>query len=101
MQKSFVLAIALLSGCARTSTPPAAPAPSGTQRPARTAGAPQSTESAGDSAGGTRGGGGGATASPRPYNRVITSDAITRRGLFAVHKIGDKLYFEIPRKELR
>jgi len=98
MNKNVVLTIVLLSGCARASNPPAAPTPS-TQRPARTAGASGPGESGGDSAGGARGG--AATPSPRPYNRVITSEAITRRGLFAVHKIGDKLYFEIPRKELR
>jgi hypothetical protein len=37
---------------------------------------------------------------PRPYNRVITAEAKTRRGLFAVHRVGDRLYFEIPAKEL-
>jgi hypothetical protein len=36
----------------------------------------------------------------RPYNRVITSEAKTRRGLFSVHRVGDRLYFEIPSKEL-
>ena len=45
-------------------------------------------------AGAGRGGG------PRPYDRVITPDAKTRRGLFAVHRIGDRLFFEIPRREL-
>jgi hypothetical protein len=40
------------------------------------------------------------TAQPRPYNRVITAEAKTRRGLFAVHRVGDRLYFEIPAKEL-
>jgi hypothetical protein len=42
----------------------------------------------------------GAPAQPRPYNRVITRDAKTRRGMFAVHRVNDKLYFEIPKKEL-
>ena len=37
---------------------------------------------------------------PRPYNRVITRDAVTRRGMFAVHRVGDRLYFEIPAREL-
>ncbi|MBI2615136.1 MAG: DUF5117 domain-containing protein, partial [Gemmatimonadetes bacterium] len=37
---------------------------------------------------------------PRPYNRVITSDAKTREGLFKTHRIGSRLYFEIPRSEL-
>ncbi len=38
-------------------------------------------------------------AGPRPYNRVITSNAKTRRGLFTVHQVGDRLYFEIPGNE--
>ncbi|HJQ55069.1 MAG TPA: zinc-dependent metalloprotease [Gemmatimonadaceae bacterium] len=42
----------------------------------------------------------GAPAQPRPYNRVITREARTRRGMFAVHRLNDKLYFEIPAKEL-
>jgi hypothetical protein len=37
---------------------------------------------------------------PRPYPRVITRDAKTRVGMFKTHIIGDRLYFEIPRKEL-
>ncbi|HLE57130.1 MAG TPA: zinc-dependent metalloprotease, partial [Rhodothermia bacterium] len=37
---------------------------------------------------------------PRPYPRVITRDARTRVGMFTTHIIGDRLYFEIPRKEL-
>ena len=39
-------------------------------------------------------------AAPKPYDRVITDTSNTRRGLFTVHQIGDKLYFEIPRGEL-
>jgi hypothetical protein len=39
-------------------------------------------------------------AQPRPYGRVITPNARTRRGLFATHIVGDRLYFEIPRREL-
>ena len=39
-------------------------------------------------------------AAPRPYNRVITSEAKTRRGMFVTHQVGDKLYFEIPCEEL-
>lgn len=33
---------------------------------------------------------------PRSYRRVIQPDAITRKGLFTVHKVEDKYYFEIP-----
>ena len=35
-------------------------------------------------------------AQPRPYNTVITDKAVTRVGLFKVHKVDDKYYFEIP-----
>ena len=33
---------------------------------------------------------------PRPYKEVITSNAITNKGLFSVHKVEDRYYFEIP-----
>lgn len=32
---------------------------------------------------------------PRPYKDVITSKAVTDQGLFAVHKLDDKYFFEI------
>ncbi len=37
---------------------------------------------------------------PKPYKEVITEKAITKKGLFAVHKIEDKYYFEIADKML-
>ena len=33
---------------------------------------------------------------PKPYKEVITSKAKTSKGLFTVHKVDDKYYFEIP-----
>jgi Met-zincin/Domain of unknown function (DUF5117)/Domain of unknown function (DUF5118) len=36
----------------------------------------------------------------RPYDRVITKEAKTSPGLFLVHRIEDKVYFEIPTAEL-
>ena len=33
---------------------------------------------------------------PKPYKEVITDKAITKKGLFTVHKVEDKYYFEIP-----
>jgi hypothetical protein len=42
----------------------------------------------------------GAVIPLRPYGRVITKDAKTRAGLFITHRVGDKLFFEIPRAEL-
>ena len=54
-----------------------------------------------DTTGGARPGGpGGGPAQPRPYSRVITSAAVSDTGLFRTHRIGDRLYFEIPRSEL-
>ena len=53
-----------------------------------------------DSTRGPGGPGGGAARAPRPYDRVITAEARTKRGLFSVHRVGDRLFFEIPRREL-
>ena len=33
---------------------------------------------------------------PKPYAEVITEAAVSQAGLFNVHEVGDKLYFEIP-----
>ena len=33
---------------------------------------------------------------PRPYNRVITAEAKTKRGFIVLHRVGDRLYFELP-----
>lgn len=33
---------------------------------------------------------------PKPYKEVITSKAVTNSGLFSVHFVDDKYYFEIP-----
>ncbi len=58
---------------------PAAPGP-GTQRPAGFGG-PPSTD-------------------PQPYEKVITKDAKTKKGIFAVHQVKDKFYYEIPKSEM-
>ncbi|MCT4629637.1 zinc-dependent metalloprotease [Winogradskyella sp.] len=36
----------------------------------------------------------------KPYDKVITKDAKTDKGLFDVHVVGDKYYFEIPKSYL-
>lgn len=36
----------------------------------------------------------------RPYTEVITSEAKSDSGLFTVHRIDEKLFFEIPKKHL-
>ena len=33
---------------------------------------------------------------PKPYSKVITDKAVSKQGLFTVHKVDDKWYFEIP-----
>src|SRR5215217_1579961 len=38
----------------------------------------------------------GPSTGPRPYTSVITPKAITKTGLFIIHKIDDKYFFEIP-----
>jgi hypothetical protein len=37
---------------------------------------------------------------PRPYERVITKDAKSKPGVFTVHQVKDKWYYEIPKSEL-
>jgi hypothetical protein len=46
--------------------------------------------------GGRNGAGGGGQQPPKPYHEVITDKAITHPGLFTVHRVEDKWYFEIP-----
>ena len=36
----------------------------------------------------------------RPYEEVITDEAVSDEGIFTVHKVDDKFYYEIPASEL-
>jgi hypothetical protein len=49
---------------------------------------------------GRAGRGGNQAPAPRPYGQVITSAAKTDEGIFKVHRVGDTLYYEIPKAEL-
>src|ERR1700741_280705 len=40
------------------------------------------------------------TPEPRPYERVITKEAKSDEGIFTIHTIKEKVYYEIPRNEL-
>ena len=40
------------------------------------------------------------TPEPQPYAKVITKDAKSKKGIFTVHQIKEKYYYEIPRSEL-
>ena len=39
---------------------------------------------------------GSASQDPRPYEKVITKEAQSKKGVFTVHQIKDKYYYEIP-----
>ncbi len=39
------------------------------------------------------------SAEPQPYEKVITKDAKSKKGIFTVHQIKDKYYYEIPKSE--
>lgn len=89
--------VAVAAGCAHNAPAPA-PAPS------PVAESPARTGAAGGAAPAQRDSSARATPSadpkPKPYRRVITSEARTVHGLFNVHRVGSKLYFEIPSREL-
>jgi hypothetical protein len=94
-------ALVLTSACARAPSGrvPARPTPQPNQpaipQPGDAAARPEGQDSA---AGPGRAGGG--PPAPRPYARVITAAAITKSGMFNVHRVGERLYFEIPQREL-
>ncbi len=102
-----VLLAVTLGSCGRAAP---TPAPSPAPQPARREGPPAAPEPAGPPAqaapgaeqaeGSQRPGGPAGEPRPRPYNRVITAEAKTRDGLFKTHRIGTRLYFEIPRSQL-
>lgn len=71
-----LLFAALLPGVMAQDPPPETPA--GMPRPAMT---PPGTD-------------------PQPYDKVITKDAKSKDGIFKVHRVKDKYYYEIPKSEL-
>ncbi len=101
MRRSLPLLAALcVAGCNPPATTPApqpapaqAPAPAPNPAPVVVACGPRATPRRAPAAQ-------PGPARPRPYNRVITAEAHTRRGLLIVHRVGDRLFFEIPAREL-
>src|SRR5579872_5953815 len=63
---------------------------------------PQDTAPAAPAGGGGGRGGGanGPGQGPQPYDRVITKEAKTSKGVFTVHLLRDRYYYEIPKSEL-
>src|SRR5258706_2412503 len=39
------------------------------------------------------------TQEPEPYDKVITKEAKSKKGIFTVHQVKDKYYYEIPKNE--
>jgi len=42
----------------------------------------------------------GASQDPQPYDKVITKDAKTKPGIFKLHQVKDKYYYEIPKDQV-
>ena len=86
---------------------PQGPAPTPTPTPAPGPQAPVPGQPGGGGGFGGRFGGGGqfggaaqARTTPRPYKDVITAEAKSDPGIFMVHRIDDRILFEIPAKQL-
>jgi len=114
--RSTPLAVAglAIAACQPATKPAAAPTPA--NRPAPNAaprqpvagqpapglppgGAPQGAPGAGGAPGGALAGAQGEP-NPRPYAQVVTPRAKSKKGVFTVHQVGTRLFFEIPRTEL-
>lgn len=59
--------------------------------------APQQDQQQNQDTAGGRGGRGQQEPQIRPYERVITKDAVSKTGVFTTHRIKDRLYYEIPK----
>jgi len=101
-----ILTVAVLASCQKAA-PKAAPTPaqplptaSAAPSPGAGEGSRQAQPQAQDTTRRPAAAGPAQEPTPRPYASVITSDAKTRGGLFTVHRIGSRVYFEIPRAEL-
>ncbi|MFI5079407.1 MAG: DUF5117 domain-containing protein, partial [Vicinamibacteria bacterium] len=102
----------LVAGCAGSTNAPAKPAPTAAAKPAPT---PTATTPASQSTPARPASGDGDAAADdaqaaraerreapelRPYDRVITKDAKSDPGVFTVHRIRDRVYYEIPKDML-
>ncbi|HSG09267.1 MAG TPA: zinc-dependent metalloprotease [Longimicrobiales bacterium] len=67
------MAAMTLTACGRNAPTPQAPGPAG-----------------------ARPGGAAARSGPKPYAEVVTAKAVSDEGLFAVHRVDDKVLFEVP-----
>ncbi|HEV8217315.1 MAG TPA: DUF5118 domain-containing protein, partial [Gemmatimonadaceae bacterium] len=105
-----VVAVIAIGCTTKTPTPAPSPAPAAGRQAAAppTNPTPQDSTEAPTGGGAGRGGRGGqgggnaagGAANPLPYARVVTGQAQTKSGLFKVHRVGERVLFEIPRREL-
>jgi Met-zincin/Domain of unknown function (DUF5117)/Domain of unknown function (DUF5118) len=82
---------------------PTRPSPQQVTRPTPTPDTAEAAPGFAGGRGGGRGGGGGAQVgepNPQPYNRVVTGQAKTRAGFIKTHRVGARVLFEIPRREM-
>lgn len=93
LMAASVLAVALPVAAQTPPTPPPAPAPP--PSPAPMPGTP-ATGTPGKPAAGTPAKPPVKPGQPKPYADVITKEAKTQEGLFKVHRVEEKFYFEIP-----
>ncbi len=99
---SALSAAVLVTAC-RQPAPTATPRPTAGARPSGNTTTPGDTGARTGAPGGggpTAGGGPGTDPVPRPYNTVITSAAKSKQGLFGVHDVRGRWFFEIPASEL-
>ena len=115
----LIVAGLVLAACQPTKKPTPAPTPTPNRPTANAGGAPGGTPAPGTPTPGVPGapnqppagvpnlgalaaglGGGAAEPNPRPYATVITPRAKSKKGVFDVHQVGSRLYFEIPADQL-
>jgi hypothetical protein len=90
-QMAVLVAACALAGCGALRASPSPAAPVAAQR------APGGVQAVNDT-GPARAA--PAAGRPRPYGSVVTGEARTVRGMFVVHRVGERLLFEIPQREL-
>ena len=115
----LIVAGLVLAACQPAKKPTPAPTPAPNRPTANAGGAPGGTPAPGTPTPGVPGapnqppagipnlgalaaglGGGAAEPNPRPYATVITPRAKSKKGVFDVHQVGSRLYFEIPADQL-
>ena len=92
MNRSYFAFLLTLPLCALLLAQEPTPPPEPTEPPTPPAGAAAAMAMGGRGA--------AATQEPQPYAKVITKDAKTKKGIFTVHQIKEKYYYEIPKSEL-